>query len=354
MRSNGKLRLMHAKHSILVSVVTVLAITTLIAGAQQPSQQEYQANMGKEAPGAARPKSVRIIYLVSQDRTVSQEYKTALDTAAKDLQKWYAKQLSGPTFRLNNPIVEVVHSDKPAAWFYSHPNGSQQDDWGYNNGLQEAKRLVGARTSDPEYIWVIYSDGPGNKGRGGNGVAVLPEDDLLGLVGKHPTQKQVSRWIAGLGHELGHAFGLAHPKDTQKDADALMWTGIYGKYPDHTYLTEEDKRILRRSRFFFYPNGEAVTSRMMFAEKYAYPGGYFGRPVDGGKTEWMELKVDSSAQMRFEETGRDKNWILLFDASRKITVRLPVGGGACSWSTDAGKTWHGLYTVSREQMDRTK
>jgi hypothetical protein len=339
---------MRARPLTVVLFVAAVVAATSAAGTPQPDRPQSRANADRKTTAAARPKSVRIIYLVSQDRPVSLEYKTALGVAARDLQKWYAKQLGGPTFRLNGPIVEIVQSDKPAAWFYSHPNGDQQDDWGFNNGLAEAERLVGARCGDPNYIWVIYSDGPGNKGRGGSGAAVLPEDDLLGLIGKHPTQKDVPRWIAGLGHELGHAFGLAHPKDTEKDADALMWTGIYGKYPDHTYLTEQDKRILRRSPFFFYPNGEAVTSRLRLAEKYVYPGGYFGRPTDGGRTEWLELKADGSGQMHFEETGRDEKWILLFDDSREMTVRLPVGGGTCSWSTDAGKTWHELCRVARE------
>jgi hypothetical protein len=214
--------------------------------------------VGDAATTGPRSKSVRIIYLVSADRKPRDDFKKAIETAAKDLQSWYAKQLNGPTFRLNNPSVEVVESDKNAQWFYSHPNGDDKDDWGFNNGLAEAQRLVGARYEDPEYVWVIYSDGPGNKGRGGSGVTVLPEDDLLGLVGQHPEQKSVKRWIAGLGHELGHAFGLAHPQDTVKHGDALMWMGIYGKYPDQTYLTEEDKGILMKSPFFFRRNGDPV------------------------------------------------------------------------------------------------
>jgi hypothetical protein len=59
--------------------------------------------------------------------------------------------------------------------------------------------LLKARHDDLHYIWVIYSDGPGNKGRGGSGVTCLLEDDLLGLIGKHPTQKDAPRWVGGLG-----------------------------------------------------------------------------------------------------------------------------------------------------------
>ncbi len=303
--------------------------------------------VGNAAIAPPRPKSVRIIYLVSADRTVREDFKKGIETAAKDLQRWYGKQLGGPTFRLNTPMVEVVKSDKAAKWFYSHPNGDDKDDWGFNNGLAEARRLVGARQGDAEYVWVIYSDGPGNKGQGGSGVAVLPEDDLLGLVGQHPEQKSVKRWIAGLGHELGHAFGLEHPRDTEKYGDALMWDGIYGKYPDQTYLTAEDKAILLKSPFFFHPNGDPVVKPAQGAEKYVYEAGSFARHSRDGKAEWVESKADGSAEFRFAEAGRDKDWIRLFDASRGMLLRLPVGGGMCSWSTDEGKTWNELYHVDR-------
>ena len=52
-----------------------------------------------------------------------------------------------------------------------------------------------------------------------------------------------------MGHELGHALGLPHPRDTKKHYDALMWAGFYGKYPDRCYLTDEDKIILARNPF---------------------------------------------------------------------------------------------------------
>ncbi len=300
-----------------------------------------------DANAGPAPKSVRIVYLVSADRPVREDFRAAIEMAAKDLQVWYGKQLGGATFRLNNPVVETVHSGKEAAWFYSHANGPREDDWGFNNGLAEAHRLVGARHGDPEYVWVIYSDGPGNKGRGGSGVTVLPEDDLLGLIGKHATQKSVQRWIAGLGHELGHAFGLPHPADTEKHGDAIMWAGIYGKYPDKTYLTDEDKAILMKSPFFFHPDGRPVVEPPEEVERYTYNGGQFIKYSSDNDSYWLEAKTDNSAQYRFREKSRDQTWINLYDAGRNMTLRLPAHGGMCEWSVDDGKTWHPIYRVSR-------
>ena len=134
-------------------------------------------------------KDVRVVYLVSRDRQEKPEYTAAIAHAIRDLQKWYAKQLDGPTFRLHDPVVEVVKSNRNADWFYANPNGTNKDDWGYNNTFDEASHLIGTKKNDPESVWVIYSDGPGNRGRAGSGVACLPEDDLLGLVGNHPTQR---------------------------------------------------------------------------------------------------------------------------------------------------------------------
>ncbi|MFO0889417.1 MAG: hypothetical protein U0790_09790 [Isosphaeraceae bacterium] len=300
------------------------------------------------APAAEpRPQSVRFVYLVSADRTVREDFRRGVETAARDVQSWYARQLGGPTFLLNDPVVEVAKSDKEADWFSNHRNGFNKDDWGFNNGLAEARRLVGARQGDPRFVWVIYSDGPGNKGRGGDGVTVLPEDDLLGLVGRHPEQKDVKRWIAGLGHELGHAFGLAHPTDLVKDADAIMWLGIYGKYPDRTYLTEDDRRVLLLSPFFFRPDGQPVLALGDAVEKYVYDGGSFAKHVIEGKPVWVESKEDGRAQFRFTETGRDGRWIRLSDPGRGMSLRLPVAGGTCSWSTDGGRTWNALYRVRK-------
>lgn len=295
--------------------------------------------------GASSVRCVRMIYLVSADREVNPQYVTAIKRAITDLQAWYGRQLGGPSFRFYSPVVEVVKSDRPASWFYGNPNGQNKDDWGYNNTLQEAKRLCGADHNDPKFVWVIYSDGPGNKGRGGNGVACLPEDDLLGLVGRHPTQKNKNRWVAGLGHELGHAFGLPHPLDTKKHADALMWTGIYGKYPDKAYLTDEDKKLLLKSPFFYHKDGRPVIEQGKIVARYHYNGGVFERLRASSKFTWTEATADRAGTFAFEEGKSDAEYYVLHDERRGLMIRLPINSGQSFLSTDKGKSWRPLYHV---------
>lgn len=303
---------------------------------------------GFSSASAEELRRVRVIYLVSSDREELPEYTAALEHAVRDLQQWYAKQLGGPTFRLSDPVVEVVKSEQKATWFYANPNGDRRDDWGFNNTLAEAKRLLGAKHNDAKFIWVLYSDGPGDKGRGGSGVCCLPEDDLLGLVGKHPTQKDKLRWIAGLGHEVGHAFGLPHPQDTEKYADALMWLGIYGKYPDKTYLTEDDKQILMRSPFFYHPDDRPVFELGKVVARYEYKGGAFEQRAGAAPILWTESKADGAAGFTFEELSRENGAIVIEDRGRNTRIRLPVAGGRCDLSTDGGKTWRPLYEVMRQ------
>lgn len=317
--------------NVSLSLLTLLLVSSLV-----------KAGDGGES--TLRP--VRVVYLVSGDREENVEYTAAIEHAIRNLQKWYGRQLNGPTFRLNDPVVEVVQSPRPASWFYGNPNGEQVDNWGFNNTLGEANRLVGAAHNDPKFVWVIYSDGPGDKGRGGSGVTCLPEDDLLGLVGKHPTQKDKLRWIAGLGHELGHAFGLPHPSDTKKHADAIMWAGIYGKYPNKTYLTDDDKKILMHSPFFFNQDGTPVFQKGKVIARYTYTGGAFEQHAGRDPIYWTETKTDGDSSYTFEEARRDAQYIFIHDSSRGFTIRIPVSGGRSALSHDEEKTWQPLYQIA--------
>lgn len=293
--------------------------------------------------------SVRFVYLVSKDRKHNPAYQKGIEMAARSIQGWYKKQMNGFTFKLNNPIVEVAYSDKNADYFYSNPRKEEKRFWGYRNTFDEVQRLLGVKNFDANYIWVIYSDGPGNQGMGGSGVCIMPEDDLLGLIGKHPEQPEINRWIAGLGHEGGHAFGLPHPKDTQKDADAIMWTGIYnGKYPDICYLTEEDKSILQKSPFFFDDNGVNIAGEVRELATYKYPTGQFVRyrNLKTNQFTWVEIN-NKKEEYRFTEREKDDEFYYLKSVNRNLIIKIPIKSGRAFLSTDDGKKWGFFQNITQ-------
>ena len=280
-------------------------------------------------------KSVRIIYLVSSDRMVNNEYSVGINRAALSVQNFYKKQLNGLTFKLNNPIVEVLKSDKKAGYFYSNPCDNNPENWGYFNAYNEVSRLLGAKFNDENYTWVIYSDGPGDKGRGSSGVCVMPEDDLKGLIGKHPTQPDPNRWIGGLAHELGHAFGLNHPSAPEEHPMAIMWTGIYGYYPDEAYLTQDDKIILLGSSFFHHDKKLVIK----------YPEGSF-EGIDKINSEWAEYKINSSTKYSFKLKELNNNYIIIKSIDRNLLIKLPRKNGLSYLSLDNGKNWQKWWLIN--------
>jgi hypothetical protein len=68
------------------------------------------------------------------------DFQRAIEGAIRELQPWYKKRLNGLTFKLHDPVVEVVHSSRYAGRFYAHPNGPDKDDWGFGCALAEAYR----------------------------------------------------------------------------------------------------------------------------------------------------------------------------------------------------------------------
>jgi hypothetical protein len=199
--------------------------------------------------------TVRVIYLVPSDANPREEFKIAITKAIKHLQQWYLAQLgNGKTFKLNDPIVEIVRTKHKTKWYATHPAGEYHL-WFWNNAIADGFALTGASFNNPNFIWVFYIDADNQEGQYGGagtcGVAVLPQHDLHGLIGL--SNEPIWRWIGGLGHELGHAFGLPHPSGCEEDqslpeAQGLMYLGFYN-YPD-TFLLAEDREMLNQSRFF--------------------------------------------------------------------------------------------------------
>lgn len=213
---------------------------------------------------------VRVVYLVPADRVARADYVDRIEAAIRHVQIWTRNEMGDrTTFSLNKRPVEVIQTPHDAAWYKDNPAGdlSEFSVWFWWNALGDAFALTGGDFFDPNNTWVFYIDSDPACGQlvgGTSGVALLPANDLRGLADEtnipacpweSPDTAGVCRWVGGLGHELGHAFGLPHPPACE-DSDAntacptntLLWLG-YITYPQ-TFLLEQDMETLGRSLFF--------------------------------------------------------------------------------------------------------
>ena len=254
-----------------MTLATGMIIAGGIASAQVSFDQLPPIPRADQAPSGAErgatPK-VNIVYLVPSDRVVQQKYVSALDGAVKSLQAWYGRQIpQHRTFRTASPVVHVVPLPHAAAWYADNPRPALFTQF-WDNVLADAFPLTGGGFNDPQNVWAYYIDADSACGQcggcGTSGVLVIAANDLRGLVGE-PWRPACpgdfdpggpDRFIGGLGHELGHAFGLPHPPgcdqgSVQCDHDALMWNG-FRAYP-YTYLRADEIATLVNSPFFLLP-----------------------------------------------------------------------------------------------------
>ena len=208
------------------------------------------------AASTPRTPMVQVIYAVPSDRDENLRYVEAIRHAILDLQKWYAEQLNGFTFAIESPTPLTCAVEDLAEYYEGYD--------GWDRVIGSLQHCAPVEHFSDEYVWAIYIDvefdcsGKGELGAGGFGITIVHDGDLQGLLnpdtfvhcGYGP--RGTGGWIGGLGHEIGHAFGLNHPAGCDEglstcDDDALMSAG-YWVYPD-TYLTDDDKAILEKSPF---------------------------------------------------------------------------------------------------------
>jgi hypothetical protein len=249
------------------AVILLLAIESggaLLARAPEPAA-------ARKVETATSYPVVHAIYLVPADRQAKPSYALSVRNAVMDLQGWYQKAMGGGvTFRLTDPVVQTLSLPHPATFYSSVPSDSSGF---WDSVLNDGFALTGGHFFDQQNIWLYYVDAdPGcykgtGQGTGGtSSVALMPANDLRGLNGETTvpvcggppgTQYPITRWIGGLGHEGGHAFGLPHPPGCDQglpscDTQALMWLGFYS-YPK-TYLRQDEIQQLKQSPFFL-PGG---------------------------------------------------------------------------------------------------
>lgn len=287
---------------------------------------------------------VRMIYLVSSNKSPNQDFAKAIEANLRNIQAWYGNQLKGFTFNLHPEGVKVFKVDVDSNYFKNTPNGPYKAEWGFTNCEAMAKRFSGARFSDPTTIWIVYSDSNDWVGRGGGGFTCMPEEDLYGLIGKNTTNLNINRWIGGAAHELGHAFGLPHPNNHVQTNKALMSFGWHSDYPANTFLLEEDIVKLRSSPFF-YKDGKSILGTIV--NKFYNPDGWLEKRENGF---WFEFKYDNSASFRFIEISAEPNSITLFDQTRNIYLKFMKPGGMAYFSLGNQKDWKYIYKFSDKKL----
>ena len=202
-----------------------------------------------------------MLYLIPSDRKPNKRYRSAIAKASRHVQRWYWEQLGGTlAFELAEPLPEIVRLPHPERWYATTRNGDDPRAWFWNNLLGDVFATTPVHWDDPRHRWILYVDAEHDAGQfvgADRGLAVLPEHDLVGLLGGAMPghMKKVPRWVGGLGHELGHTLGLPHPPECEKPGGrdlpgcrCLMYLG-YADYPG-TWLRPEEKRHLKKSPFF--------------------------------------------------------------------------------------------------------
>jgi hypothetical protein len=200
-----------------------------------------------------KPK-VHVVYAVPAGATWNQDDIAAIGGALASLQGWYLGQV-GKTFSYTPTLLcKLPYS---ASHYLVNT---------WNKLFTDIQPCANVTSSSKHADWVVYADvdhkchSAGPIGEGEAGLTFLGVEDLSGLIGGPVSECGQSfdypptRYIGGLGHEMGHTFGLPHPPGCDAglpkcDTNALMWLG-YVSYPD-TYLRQDEITPLRKSPHFW-------------------------------------------------------------------------------------------------------
>ena len=293
--------------------------------------------------------TVRMMYATPSDRAFRSDYRDAIRHAVVDLQSWYRRQTGGLTFSLHDSTPEQCQLSETSDYY-------DQDPW--NKVFKGVQRCAPVQRNTTTHAWVIYADldescdQRGPLGRGGPGLTILHSGGLEGLIGNRlmyysacgrgPWPGPVTRFIGGLGHELGHALGLSHPPGCNDglpscDRDALMHLG-YTIYPN-THLRPADKHALWRSPFI-----DVNPALRQLMEGSGNAPAIRGTVTDPGGTGVAGMRIAAVAEdfWAWAETA----------SGGSFEIRLPEGSsGSSALSLHAGGTadcgWLGYHGDGR-------
>lgn len=181
--------------------------------------------------------TVRVFWLIPSDVAYDQKIYDGICNVMLEAQRYYQQEL-GKTFKLNNPIVEVVYGDHPANWYETNQIYGADNSYWWTTENMQAELMRKYSLGAPDSRWKIVGEisAEGNGGGGSNWV-ILPKHDADGAGGYGGA---MGRWYGGMVHELGHAFGL--PDSTATDGTPM--SASFYDYPNCHFTADQKNTLL--------------------------------------------------------------------------------------------------------------
>ena len=191
------------------------------------------------------PYSVVAYLITPTDKTFNPDYYRAVRSAMIDLHGWYKNQMGGAkTFLLNPVVIDTLTGLHNSSWFNRNNGDSlynNTDAFGFYNTKYELKQLLGSKFDTVHNVYFAFVPASFPDETVPRGVAAEGLENLEGLASSYPNS-----WRGGVGHALGHAFGLTEVAVANKDG--IMSEGFL-KYPA-CVLKPWEKDSLNASPFF--------------------------------------------------------------------------------------------------------
>jgi len=187
-------------------------------------------------------KTVRVFWVHPSDVPADTVHPEGIAKVMKEAQRYYKQEL-GKTFRLNDPVVEVVAGQHPRSYYENTPQWGEK--YWYSVANMQIELLDRFKLGNPDNRWLlvgeISAEGDGAGGGANIGWVMLCQHDADGSIG---IGGDMNRWYGGMVHELGHAFGL--PDSTYTDGTPM--SASFYSYPN-THFTEAQKNAILNGPF---------------------------------------------------------------------------------------------------------